>query len=230
MSTFTKTVGAATVGGLLVYFLDPDTGKRRRALVKDRSVSLLKDADHALGKASRDLSNRAHGAVAEARSRLALGGVSDEVLVEQVRAKLGRVNSFPHLVEVSARDGVISLRGAALESEHDRFISALSSLRHISSVRNELKTYRSPQDIPGFQQGSIRRKEAEVGWTPAARLGMGLAGSALALFAGAPRGYRPNRTAGRHWSSRAGFHKYARGRTAGHQPPPRHSCSENHQN
>jgi len=188
MSAFTKTVGAATVGGLLVYFLDPDTGKRRRALVKDRSVSLLKDADHALGKASRDLSNRARGAVAEARSRLALGGVSDEVLVEQVRAKLGRVNSFPHLVEVSARDGVISLRGAALESEHDRFISALSSLRHISSVRNELKTYRSPQDIPGFQQGSIRRKEAEVGWTPAARLGMGLAGSALALFAGARRG------------------------------------------
>jgi uncharacterized membrane protein len=188
MSTFTKTMGAATVGGLLVYFLDPDTGKRRRALVKDRSVSFVKDADRAIGKASRDMSNRARGAVAEARSRLPLHSVSDEVLVEQVRARLGRVNSFPHLVEVSARDGVIRLHGAALESEHDNFISAISSIRHVSSVRNELKTYKSPQDIPGIQQGTIRRKEPAAGWTPAARLGMGVAGAALALFGGARSG------------------------------------------
>jgi uncharacterized membrane protein len=188
MSTFTKTMGAATVGGLLVYFLDPETGKRRRTLVKDRSVSFVKDADRAIGKASRDLSNRARGAVAEARSRLPLRDVSDEVLVEQVRARLGRVNSFPQLVEVSARDGVIRLCGTALESEHDNFISAISSLRHVSSVRNELKTYKFPQDIPGIQQGTIRRKEPAAGWTPAARLGMGVAGAALALFGGARRG------------------------------------------
>jgi uncharacterized membrane protein len=188
MSTFTKTMGAATVGGLLVYFLDPDTGKRRRALMKDRSVSFVKDADRAIGKASRDLSNRARGAVADARSRLPLRDVSDEVLVEQVRARLGRVCSFPHLVEVSARDGVISLRGGALESEHDDFMSAISSLRHVSSVRNEMKTYKSPQDIPGVQQGTTRRKEPAAGWTPAARLGMGVAGAALALFGGARRG------------------------------------------
>jgi uncharacterized membrane protein len=188
MSTFTKTMGAATVGGLLVYFLDPDTGKRRRAQVKDRSVSLVKDADRAVGKASRDLSNRARGAVAEARTRLPLRNVSDEVLVEQVRSRLGRVCSFPHLVEVSARDGVIRLRGAALESEHDDFISAISSLRHVNSVRNEMKTYRSAQDIPGVQQGTTRSKEPAAGWTPAARLGMGVVGAALALFGGRRRG------------------------------------------
>src|SRR5579859_7190057 len=188
MSTFTKTMGAATVGGLLAYFLDPDTGKRRRALMKDRSVSFVKDADRAIGKASRDLSNRARGAVADARSRLSLRDVSDEVLVEQVRARLGRVCSFPHLVEVSARDGVIRLRGGALESEHDNFISAISSLRHVSSVRNELKTYKSPQDIAGIHEGTIRRKEPAAGSTPAARLAMGLAGAALALFVGARRG------------------------------------------
>lgn len=188
MSTFTKTMGAATVGGLLVYFLDPDTGKRRRALVKDRSVSFVKDADRAIGKASRDLSNRARGAVAEARSRLPLRDVSDEVLVEQVLAKLGRVCSFPHFVEVSARQGVIRLRGTALESEHDNFISAISALRHVTSVRNELRTYKSAHDIPEVQQGIIRRKEPPIGWTPAARLGMGVAGGALALLAGARRG------------------------------------------
>lgn len=80
MSTFTKTMGAATIGGILVYFLDPDTGRRRRALVKDRAVNLVKEADRAIGKASRDLSNRARGTVAETRSRLPLRNVSDEVL------------------------------------------------------------------------------------------------------------------------------------------------------
>ena len=203
MSTFSKTMGAATVGGLLVYFLDPDTGKRRRALVKDRSESLVKDADRAIGKASRDLSNRARGAVAEARSRLSLRDVSDEVLV-------GRVCSFPHLVEVSARNGVIRLRGVALESEHDDFISAISSLRHVSSVRNEIKTYKSPRDIPGVQQGTTRRKEPAAGWTPAARLGMGVAGAGLALFAGARRGMKRPRhlKSDRHAAARQHQHNH----------------------
>ena len=185
MSTFTRTMGAATVGGLLVYFLDPDTGKRRRALVKDRSVKLVKDADRAIEKASRDLSNRARGAVAEARSLVPLSGVSDEVLVEQLRARVGRVISFPHFLEVSARDGVVTLRGAVLESELDNLLSAVASTRRVSSIRNELKTYREPREIPGLQHGDIRRRTAALGWTPAARLAMAAAGGALALYGGA---------------------------------------------
>ena len=188
MSTFTKTIGAATVGGLVVYFLDPDTGRRRRALVKDRTTNLLKEADRAIGKASRDLSNRARGAVAEARSLLPLRGVSDEVLAEQIRARIGRVVSFPHFAEIGARDGVITLRGAVLQSELDNLLSAVSSVRHVASVRNELKTYRQPRDIPGLQQGEIRRRVPAAGWTPAARLAMGIAGGVLALSAGARRG------------------------------------------
>ena len=187
MSTFTKTMGAATVGGLLTYFLDPDTGKKRRALVRDRSVKLVKDADRAIEKASRDLSNRARGAVAEARSLVPLGSVSDEVLVEQVRSRIGRVISFPHFLEISAREGTVILRGATLESELESLLSAVSDTRHVSSVRNELKTYREPRDIPGLQQGELRPRTAAQGWTPATRLAMGAAGGALALYGG-PRG------------------------------------------
>ena len=182
MSTLTKTMGAATVGGLLVYFLDPDTGRRRRALVKDRAVNLAKEADLAIGKASRDLSNRARGTVAEARSLLPLGGVSDEVLVEQVRARIGRVVSFPHFVEVSSRDGVINLRGAVLESELKDLLAAVAAIRQVASVRNELRAHKRPQDIPGIQQATAKRRVAAPGWTPAARLAMGVGGSALALL------------------------------------------------
>jgi uncharacterized membrane protein len=188
MSTLTKTIGAATVGGILVYFLDPDTGRRRRALVKDRAVNLVKEADRAIGKASRDLSNRARGTVAEARSLLPLRGVSDEVLVEQVRARIGRVASIPHLVEVSSRDAVIALRGSVLESELEDVLSTVSAIRQVASVRNELRAYERLQDIPGVQQAVTKRKAAAPGWTPAARLAMGVTGSALALFGGGRRG------------------------------------------
>src|SRR5690348_5941610 len=188
MSTFTKTVGAATVGGLMAYFLDPDTGRRRRALVKDRTTNLVKEADRAIGKASRDLSNRARGTVAEARSLLPLRGVSDEVLVEQVRARIGRVVSFPHFVEVSSRGAVSRLRGAALESEIENLLSRVKSIRHVSSVRNELRTYKRSQDLPGIQQAATKRRGAAPGWTPAARLAMGVGGGALALLGGGRSG------------------------------------------
>jgi uncharacterized membrane protein len=188
MSTFAKTMGAATVGGILVYFLDPDTGRRRRARAKDRAVNFVKEADRAIGKASRDLSNRARGTVAEARSLLPLRGVSDEVLVEQVRARIGRVVSFPHFVEVSSRDAVIALRGAVVESELEDLLSTVSAIRHVASVRNELRPYKRPQDIPGIQQAATKRRAAAPGWTPAARLAMGVTGGALALFGGGRRG------------------------------------------
>ena len=186
MSTFTKTLGAATVGGLMVYFLDPKMGRRRRAAVKDRSASLLNQADRAVGKASRDLSNRARGAVAEARSLISARGPSDEVLVEQLRSRIGRVVSFPHFVELSARDAVVTLRGSILASELDDLHNAVSSVRNVCSVVNELKTYRTPQDMPGMhaapREATERRNGFCSGWTPAARLLMGAAGSALLLL------------------------------------------------
>ena len=184
MSTFTKTVGAASVGGLLVYFLDPDTGKRRRAQIKDQSVRILREADEAVEKASRDLSNRARGAIAEARSRLPIVGVSDEVLVEQIRCRMGRIICFPHFVEISARDGAVTLRGGVLQSEVDDLLSCVASTRHVHSVRKELQTYRDARDIPGLQNAQVRRRTAAAGWTPAARLAMGMAGGALTIYGG----------------------------------------------
>ena len=52
-------------GAALMYFLDPDRGGRRRALVRDKAVGLTNDARKALNAASEDLSNRAYGVYAE---------------------------------------------------------------------------------------------------------------------------------------------------------------------
>ena len=52
-------------GAALMYFLDPDRGGRRRALVRDKAVGLTNDAREAISATSADLSNRAYGVYAQ---------------------------------------------------------------------------------------------------------------------------------------------------------------------
>lgn len=54
-------------GAALMYFLDPDRGRRRRALVGDQVTSLTNNAQKTIGKKQRDLQNRAKGLWAETR-------------------------------------------------------------------------------------------------------------------------------------------------------------------
>ena len=53
-----------------MYVFDPERGRRRRALARDKAVHAAHKAGDALGAKSRDLSNRARGLVAETRSAL----------------------------------------------------------------------------------------------------------------------------------------------------------------
>lgn len=61
-----------------MYFLDPERGRTRRALVGDQLTALTNDAQDALGKASRDLSNRAFGLYAETRKAVTGSGESSD--------------------------------------------------------------------------------------------------------------------------------------------------------
>ena len=52
-------------GAALMYFLDPNRGRRRRALVRDKAVALSNDASEAISGTAEDLSNTAYGIMAE---------------------------------------------------------------------------------------------------------------------------------------------------------------------
>ena len=63
-------VGCIALGAAAMYFLDPTSGRRRRALARDKFTSYFNhQTRRATGKA-KDLSNRAKGVVAETRSSL----------------------------------------------------------------------------------------------------------------------------------------------------------------
>jgi hypothetical protein len=63
-------VGMALGAGLM-YVFDPQGGRRRQALMRDKVSSWANDAQELAGKKARHLGNRARGVMAEARSMVA---------------------------------------------------------------------------------------------------------------------------------------------------------------
>jgi hypothetical protein len=62
-----RLLGVLGAGALAMYLFDPVSGNRRRALLRDKLVHYRKEAGEYAEGTAKDLSNRAHGLVAEAR-------------------------------------------------------------------------------------------------------------------------------------------------------------------
>jgi hypothetical protein len=88
-------IAGAACGGVLMYLADPNRGSSRRASVRQQMAHRVREFGCVADKGVRDLRNRAQGILAEAWSSIKTGSVSDEVLVDRVRAKIGRAVSHP---------------------------------------------------------------------------------------------------------------------------------------
>ena len=173
-------------GAALMYMLDPDRGGRRRALVRDRVARLANKTPDAVGATARDLSNRARGIVSEVGAKFRGGEASDAVIVQRVRAAMGRVVSHPHAIRVESNWGRVTLSGNILESEVDDLLSCAASVRGVREVENRLTPHAEAGGVPDLQGGRTRpgyRFELmQDNWSPAARFLVGAAGGALLLY------------------------------------------------
>ncbi|HEV2271989.1 MAG TPA: SRPBCC family protein [Steroidobacteraceae bacterium] len=178
---------AAAAGAISMYLLDPDHGRRRRAVLRDRLASGMTRLDDATSVASRDLRNRALGVAHEVRSRFAQEEVSDEVLRERVRSRLGWAVSHPGAIEVSALSGRVTLSGAVLERDYVRLLRAVWGVRGVVDVEDTLAVYESAAGVSALQ-GSGRAPGHRFGplqdnWAPGVRVAMGATGAALLINA-----------------------------------------------
>src|SRR4051812_815827 len=113
-------LGGLALGAAAMYFLDPDTGRRRRALVKDQAGSLLGDLPGRASGVAHDVANRARGVAAIAQRRFGDDEApSDETIVARVRSRMGRLVSHPGAVTITSDGGRVTLSGAILQSEVD---------------------------------------------------------------------------------------------------------------
>src|SRR5512142_1962562 len=98
--------GGIGVGAALMYFLDPHSGRKRRAELQQRAGHLSRRFARWTEAASRDASNRAEGFVATVFSRNEPGkAVPDEVLAARVKTQIGRLSRHPHAIEAVALGG-----------------------------------------------------------------------------------------------------------------------------
>jgi hypothetical protein len=147
------TLTGLCVGVGLMYFPDSERGRRRRALLRDklaRSAHLSMDA---MGATGRDLTHCTTGAVARVRGSFDRGPVDDVVLVQRIRAQLGRVVAHPHAIVVDATAGRARLRAPILRYDVDRLVRAVQRVRGVREIVNELDVHARPDGIPALQGG-----------------------------------------------------------------------------
>jgi osmotically-inducible protein OsmY len=136
-------MAAALGGAALAYFMDPQSGRRRRHVTRDRAFSLARQGVRRGRKLVHHASSDARGYVE--RARHARGGVEeldDTTLVDKVESIVFRDRDVPKgEINVNAENGVVFLRGQVEEPE---LISALEArvrkVRGVRDVQNLLHT------------------------------------------------------------------------------------------
>lgn len=135
---------AALAGGALVFFLDPEQGRRRRALLRDRAYGLSRDAGRALERATRLAGSQAYGVtqkLTHPRSGAEFAPADDGVLVDRVMSAAFR-GLDPDLkgrLNVNAVGGVIFLRGEIEHPEEiERIEQRVRRIRGVKDVENLL--------------------------------------------------------------------------------------------
>lgn len=185
-------VGAAGIGAGLMYLLDPDKGIRRRALTRDKTKRTAHVTAKALATVWRDAANRGKGVVAELRNRVGGPPPDDTQLAERVRAELGFLVGNPGAIEVSAKDGCVTLYGPVHSEEIKRLLSHVWKVKGVRAIDNQLDPYGRARDVSALQGGPSRRKQGrrfewfQTNWSPTARFLAGAAGGIL-VFVGLAR-------------------------------------------
>lgn len=161
------------LGAGLMYFWDPQRGRRRRAQLLDQMEHAKHCTEDFFDKAQRDLSNRASGVTAEACSMWDSHAADDRVIAARVRSKLGRYCSHPHAIHVESHDGRVVLGGQILEDEVAGLLKAVRWVRGVRSVENRLDVHRERGNLSALQGGVHPAGEQydflQENWSPATR-------------------------------------------------------------
>lgn len=172
------------------FLLDPQQGRRRRALLRDRLARTTREAREFGDAAAKDLRSRAQGLATQMRAQVSSlrgGPVSDDTLVSRVRAKLGRYVSHPHAIHVTAQNGYVTLSGDILASEHGRLLQALRSVSGVRDCADRLEIRASREGVSALQGGTTppgeRWELLQAKWSPGTRALVGGTGALLALYA-----------------------------------------------
>lgn len=183
MGTAKNLLSAIGLGAGCMYLYDPHCGKRRRAVLRDRLLRATRRAGAWLDRAVRDAENRIQGTASEWEALFDSHPPCNEKLEQRVRAQLGHVASHPHLVQVRAENGRITLIGHAPLGETQAIVAAAYRVRDVCSIDNQLDDQMPPEAAGSRRRARVagRAETLAYDWAPATRLFAGLGGGVLML-------------------------------------------------
>ena len=130
-------------GIALMFFLDPANGRRRRAVVQEKSTHYAREAAHQRDVLARRVLGHLRGAMAAIRQQVQPEPpVEDAILLERVRAAMGHVVADPHGVDIRVRCGTVILKGPASTEKIEELVACAQHVRGVRDVENRL----SPSD------------------------------------------------------------------------------------
>jgi osmotically-inducible protein OsmY len=184
---WTRIIRSVALGAAAMYLLDPDKGRRRRAIARDKARSLAIDTRNAVGATQRDVAHRIQGLRARARRLIRGRPAHDDLqLIERVRARMGRLVSHPHAIQVGAYQRRVTLSGPILAHEVQPLLESVRMVWGVADVEDRLVVYDHPESIPSLQGGAEpRTTRSEImheNWPPALRAAALLSGTLMALY------------------------------------------------
>lgn len=183
-SSLTQSVGlalaSAAISAAATYFLDPRSGGRRRALVRDQFVHAGRLSREFAAKAGRDALHRGYGVYAGAATPFRHHDMDDAVVEQRARTELGRLTGHPGAIGLRCSDGVLTVSGHVLTAEVAGVLAGLARVLGVKTLVNNLNVHDQPGNIPSLQGQRHdhlpgRFEYRQDNWAPAPRM---LAGSA----------------------------------------------------
>jgi hypothetical protein len=131
-----RSASAFLIGVGTAYFFDPDRGKSRRAVARDRSAKLARRLSTTLQKRTRFAAGKAEGLYARGRKAVMQPEVAtDDATVEQrIRSEAFREIDVPaSAIDVEVEDGVATLTGSV--SSDDLVSDLVEAVGKVAGVK-----------------------------------------------------------------------------------------------
>ncbi len=148
------TLGAVAVGALAMYYLDPQLGAKRRAVLADLVRSGLPGEPGPAGQGRR--ARRAYLRNTHADPR------SDAELRARIQDRLGRIVSHPGALRVDVANGVVRLSGRVLAKEREGLLEQVQQMAGVQKLVNAMSAHDLPREIASRPETSAEAVSAKA--------------------------------------------------------------------
>ena len=129
------------IGALIAYFLDPTSGRRRRAVTRDRTTGTVRSGGRQAARVGRTVASEAYGVTQKVTHlREEEKDYDDVTLAQKVQSEIFRDPNVPKgKIDINAQEGVIVLRGEVESSDLiDELVDRTRKIQGVREVENLL--------------------------------------------------------------------------------------------